>query len=375
MARDAAHAGEHMTSRFWSLVMKELRQIRRDHRLVLSLIIPPVIQLLVFGLALDPEVKNLRVGIVDESHTAESRKLVSAITENRTLRLGGAYPTPAELERAISDGRLDLGVVVPHEYARQLGRGQTANVQVLINGVNANTAQLAQGHVEGAVAWLNQKPGAVEPVELRTAFLYNPGLEYTWFTVIGVLGALIVLNGTLVAATSLIKEKERGTVEQLLMTPANALEVVAAKIAPLFVLLMGMTGLALGVARLVFDLPLRGSFTLLITACACCVLTGIGIGTFVATMARSATQAQLMLFFVNPPLMALSGGFTPIEAMPKWIQPFTYLNPIAHFATLARGVLVRGAGVDVVYVQLLALGFIATLLVGFSAWRFRGQMS
>ncbi len=364
-----------MTPRFWSLVMKELRQIRRDHRLVLSLIIPPVIQLLVFGLALDPEVKNLRVGIVDESRTAESRELVSAITENRTLRLAGAYPTPAELESAISDGRLDLGVVVPHEYARQLGRGQTANVQVLINGVNANTAQLAQGHVEGAVAWLNQKPSAVAPVELRTAFLYNPGLEYTWFPVTGVLGALIVLNGTLVAATSLIKEKERGTVEQLLMTPANALEVVAAKIAPLFVLLMGMTGLALGAARLVFHLPIRGSFTLLITACACCVLTGIGIGTFVATLARSATQAQLMLFFVNPPLMALSGGFTPIEAMPKWIQPFTYLNPIALFATLARGVLVRGSGLDVVYALLLALGFIATLLVGFSAWRFRGQMS
>jgi drug efflux transport system permease protein len=375
MARDAADAGERMTPRFWSLALKELRQIRRDRRLMISLTIPPVIQLLVFGLALDPEVKDLRVGIVDESRTAESRELVSAITENRTLRLAGAYPTTAALGRAIADGRLDLGVVVPHEFARQLGSGQTADVQILINGVNANTAQLAQGHVEGAVAWLNQKPGVVAPVELRTAFLYNPGLVHTWFTITGVLGALIVLNGSLVAAAAMIKEKELGTVEQLLMTPASAFEVVAAKIAPLFVLLMGMTGLALSVARLVFHVPFRGSLVLLITACAFCVLTGIGIGTFVATMARSATQAQLMLFFVNPPLMALSGGFTPIEAMPKWIQPFTYLNPIAHFATLARGVLVRGSGVDVVYVHLLALGFIATMLVGFSAWKFRGEMS
>jgi ABC-2 type transport system permease protein len=136
---------------------------------------------------------------------------------------------------------------------------------------------------------------------------------------------LIVLNGSLVAATAMIKEKERGTVEQLLMTPASAIEMVTAKIAPLFVLLMGMTRLALTVARLVFHVPFRGSLVLLVTACACCVLTGIGIGTFVATMARSATQAQLMRFFVNPPLMALSGGFTPIEAMPKWIQPFTYV--------------------------------------------------
>jgi len=364
-----------MTPRCWSLALKELRQIRRDKRLVLSLIVPPVVQLLVFGLALDPEVKDLRVGIVDESRTAESRELVSALTENRTLRLKAAYPTPAELERAIADGRLDLGVVVPHEFARQLGRGQTADVQVLINGVNANTAQLAQGHVQAAALWLNTRPGVAAPIELRTALLYNPGLEHTWFTVTGVLGALIVLNGSLVAATAMIKEKERGTVEQLLMTPASAVEVVTAKIAPLFVLLMGMTGLALVVAHLVFHMPIRGSFTVLVTACACCVLTGIGIGTFVATLARSATQAQLMLFFVNPPLMALSGGFTPIEAMPKWIQPFTYLNPIAHFAGLARAVMVRGSGIDVVYVQLCALGAIASVLVGFSAWKFRGQMS
>jgi drug efflux transport system permease protein len=159
------------------------------------------------------------------------------------------------------------------------------------------------------------------------------------------------------------------------MTPASAIEVVAAKIAPLFVLLLGMTGLALTVARLVFHVPFRGSLVLLLFACVCCVLTGIGIGTFVATMARSATQAQLTLFFVNPPLMALSGGSTPIEAMPKWIQPFTCLNPIAHFAGLARAVMVRGSELDVVYVQLLALGVIASVLVGFSAWKFRGQMS
>jgi drug efflux transport system permease protein len=121
--------------------------------------------------------------------------------------------------------------------------------------------------------------------------------------------------------------------------------------------------------------PFRGGLVLLIVACACCVLTGIGIGTFVATMARSATQAQLMLFFVNPPLMALSGAFTPIEAMPKWVQPLTLLNPIAHFAKIARSVLVKGAGLDVVYPNLLALLALAALFVGFSAWRFRRQLN
>jgi ABC-2 type transport system permease protein len=252
----------------------------------------------------------------------------------------------------------------------------------------------------GAVAWLNRDPdptrgtaareaaeappsgaGPRAPsaaqaarIEIRTAFLYNPGLVHTWFTVSGVLGTLIILNGSLVAAGTMIREKERGTVEQLLMTPASPLEIVAAKIVPLFVLLMAMAGLALTVARLVFHVPFRGSLLLVLAACACCVLTGIGIGTFVSTFARSSYQTLLIGFFINPPLAALSGAFTPIEAMPRWIQPWTVLNPIAHFAAIARSVLVRGAGLDVVYPHLVALAAFASVLVGASAWRFRHQL-
>ncbi len=364
-----------MGGRLPALALKELRQIRRDRRLVLSLIVPPLLQILLFGFALDPEVRDLRVGIVDESRTVESRQLLSAITENRTFRRAGTYATAAGLERALGDGRLDLGLVVPYDFARLRGRGRPATIQVLVNAVNANTAQIAQGYVENAVAWLNE--ASAEPpvrVELRAAYLYNPGLVHTWFTVTGVLGTLIMLNSSLVSAATMIKEKERGTVEQLLMTPASALEVITAKIVPLFVLMMGMSGLALTAAALVFHVPFRGSLALMLTACACCALTGIGIGTFASTLARSATQAQLVLFFVNPPLMALSGAFTPVEAMPAWVRPFTQLNPVAHFATIARHVLLKGSGLDVVLPQLLALALIASLLVGVSAWRFRRQL-
>jgi ABC-2 type transport system permease protein len=342
---------------------------------MMSLVVPPMLQIVLFGFALDPDVQNLRLAVVDESRTPESRTLVSAITENRTFRLAGAYATAADLERALGAGRLDVGVVVPFDYGRLRARGRPVTVLVLVNAVNANTAQLAQGYVEGAVAWLNRRPGAVAPVELRTAFLYNPGLVTTWFTVTGVLGTLITLNGSLVAAATMTREKEQGTVEQLLMTPASALEVVAAKTTPLFVLLMAMTGLALVVVRLVFGVPFRGSLLLLGVACACCVLTGISIGTFVATFTRSATQAQLLMFFVNPPLTALSGAFTPVEAMPGWIQPLTLLNPIAHFAVIARSVMVKGVGLDVVYPYLLALSALAAILVGVSAWRFRRQLA
>jgi ABC-2 type transport system permease protein len=390
--------------RFWALALKELRQIRRDRRLTISLIVPPLLQILLFGFALDADVRDLRLGIVDESRTAESRELISVITENRTFRLDGSYPTTAALERALGAGHLDVGVVVPSDFARLRARGRPATVQVLLNAVNANTAQIAQGHVEGAVGWLNRRldaarasanaGAAAEPpvvdvsegpalaasrvgpgrVEIRTAFLYNPGLVTAWFTVSGVFGTLIILNGSLVSAGTMIREKERGTVEQLLMTPASALEVIAAKILPLFVLLMGMAGLALAVAWLAFHVPFRGSLWLVLTACACCVLTGIGIGTFISTLARSANQTLLISFFVNPPLAALSGAFTPIEAMPRWIQPWTLLNPIAHFAAISRSVLVKGAGLEVVYPHLLALVGFSCLLVGISAWRFRRQL-
>src|SRR5881409_3215423 len=385
LAIDAPHAGEGVRrvwsalfgGRFWALALKELRQIRRDRRLTISLIVPPTLQVLLFGFALDSDVRNLKLGIVDESRTLESRELISVLTQNRTFRLAGSYQTAATLGEALGTGRLDVGVVVPYDFARRRMRGRPATVQVLLNAANANTAQIAQGYVEGAVAFLNRDVdgGRAAPVELRTAFLYNPGLVNAWFVVTGVFGTLIILNGSLVAAATMIREKERGTVDQLLMTPASTLEVVTAKIVPLFVLLMTMVAFVLMVARLVFHVPFRGNPALVLAACACCVLTGIGLGAFISTLARSDNQSQLISFFVNPPLAMLSGGLTPIEAMPKWVQPLTLFNPIAHFATIARSVLVKGAGLDVVYPNLLALIGLASLFVGISAWRFRRQLS
>jgi ABC-2 type transport system permease protein len=363
--------------RFWTLAVKELRQIRRDRRLTTSLIVPPTLQILLFGFALDSDVRNLRLGVVDLSRTRESRELISVLTQTRTFHLAGSYATPVVLGQELATGRLDVGVVVPYDFARLRARGRPVTVQVLLNAANANTAQIAQGYVEGAVAFLNRDLAwaRAAPVEMRPAFMYNPGLVNAWFIVTGVFGTLIILNGSLVSAATMIREKERGTVEQLLMTPANTFEVVTAKIVPLFVLLMTMVSLVLVVARLVFHVPFRGNPALVLAACACCVLTGIGLGTFVSTLARSANQTELISFFVNPPLAMLSGGLTPIEAMPKWVQPLTLLNPIAHFTTIARSVLVKGAGLDVVYPNLLALIALASLFVGISAWRFRRQLS
>ena len=363
--------------RFWALALKELRQIRRDRRLTISLIVPPTLQILLFGFALDSDVRNLRLGVVDDSRTAESRELISVLTQNRSFRLAAMYTTADLLGKDLATGRLDVGVVVPYDFARLRARGRPNTVQVLLNAANANTAQIAQGYVEGGVAFLSRDVAGIRaaPVELRTALLYNPGLVNAWFIVTGVFGTLIILNGSLVSAATMIREKERGTVEQLLMTPASALEMITAKMVPLFVLLMTMVLLVIAVARVVFGVPFRGTPGLVLFACACCVLSGIGLGTLVSTFARSASQTQLISFFINPPLAMLSGGLTPIEAMPRWVQPLTLLNPIAHFSTIARSVLIKGAGLDVVYPNVLALIALASVFVGISAWRFRRQLA
>jgi ABC-2 type transport system permease protein len=403
--------------------MKELRQIKRNRRLVISLIIPPTIQLIVFGFALNPEVTNLRLGVVDENRSTVSRELVSSFVESRSFRVTSYYASSDELGKAISKGQLDAGLVIPYDYSRNLDRHVPAHVQLLLDAVNSNTAAIAGGYAARIIGSANQKiavnsaqpiqPQAAQPnqsaentdasgstatpppgsitlpqvilnvggppirrasLTARIALLYNPGLENSWFILTGTLGTLLVLNGSVVAAASLVTEKEYGTVEQLLMTPAEASEIIAAKIAPLFILLSADVGLALIVGWVVFDVPVRGSLLLLYLAGMLCVFAGIGIGMSLATFTKSQRQAQLLAFFVNPPLALLSGATTPIEAMPWWMQPLTNINPIMHFSKISRGIMLKNVGIAVLYPHLLALMAIAFILVSVSAWRFRKQL-
>ena len=367
--------------RFWPLFMKELNELRRNRRLVGMMLVPPTLNLILLGFAMNPEVTNLRLGVVDESRTAESRELISAFSESRSFVSSGYYRSVAELSEALSGGELDAGIVIPPDFATKRTRRETAEVQFLVDSVNSNTAGIAGGYAARVVGALNEKillsRATVEPVRTssKVSLLYNPGLENSWFIVTGMIGMLLVMLGALVASASMVKEKEVGTVEQLLMTPAGSAEIILAKMAPIFVLLSADIGISALVGNLVFGLPIRGSFALLYVAGMLCVLSGIGIGTIIATFTRSQQQAQLMSFFVNPPLSMLSGATTPIEAMPKWMQPLTDMNPVKHFAVLARGVMLKGVGLDVLYVNFVALLVFTILLVGISAWRFRKQLN
>ncbi|PYS90532.1 MAG: ABC transporter permease [Acidobacteria bacterium] len=426
--------GSIFSARFWPLALKELRQIARNRRLLVSLVIPPTLQLILFGFALNPQVTHLRLGVVDASRTAESRELVSAFVESQSFEVTGQFASVDEMGAALSRGDLDVGLVIPVDYARKRAWHITAEVQLLFDAVNSNTAAIASGYAGRVINALNQKIARATPppvmeqptptpatsatdapsadaqnqsaqgqtataqitsttstapaVTLNVAqsplarasvtphitLLYNPGLLNSWFIVTGTLGTLLVLNGSIVASASMVREKEIGTIEQLLMTPAEASEIITAKIAPLFLLLCGDVLLAITVGRVVFGVPVRGSMILLFCAGALCVLAGIGIGTMLATFTRSQQQAQLMAFFVNPPLAMLAGATTPLEGMPKWLQQFTLINPIRHFAMISRGVMLKGTGLSELYPNFLALLAFAVLLVGISAWRFRKQL-
>ena len=386
--------------RIWALFVKEFHQIRRNRRLVVLLVIPPTLNIILFGLALNPTFENLRLGVVDYSRTPESRELISAFTEGLVFKTNSYYASSEELGQAISRSELDAGLVVPRDFAEKRARRETVEVQLFVDAVNANTATIAGGYAARIIASLNQKIAISQPprpqpitdspeagntsfvtnpagrptVTPHLTLLYNPGLKSSWFITTGMIGLLLVLQGSVVSSASLVREKEIGTVEQLLMTPAESSEIIIAKVAPLFLLLSLDIGLALGVARLVFGVPVRGSLFLFFLSASLCVLCGIGLGMMIATFTRTQTQAQLMGFFTNPPLALLSGATTPIEAMPTWLQPITAINPVKHFAIISRGILLKGTGVDVLYPQLLALAAIALVMVSVSAWQFRKQL-
>src|SRR3954452_1456246 len=335
--------------RYMALATKEVQQLRRNRGLLVQLMLPPTVVLVIFGFALNPKVRDLRLGVVDQSLTVESRDFINALTQNVNFKVTQLYTRPEEAEDALNSLDLDSFLVIPPDFATNLNRAQTAGVQVVIDAVDANTAQIAQGYLARALQQYSSSidtmpvadfrprrtlvlaahpaplPGAVEVVP---AYLYNPGLVTSWHYVTGVMSIIMFINASLVASALAVKERETGTIEQLLMTPAQTGEMLLAKTSPVFVLMMVVLFVALIVGILVFGLPVRGALWLFTLAGACAALAGIGIGVMVATVSKSQQQAQLLTFFVNPPITLLSGATSPIENMPDFLQKLSYIDPL-----------------------------------------------
>jgi ABC-2 type transport system permease protein len=380
--------------RYLALLAKEVEQLRRNRVLVIQLMLPPTIVLVIFGYALNPKVRDLRLGVVDESFTVESRDFIDSLSRNVNFKVVRQYGRVEEAEDALKSLDLDLFLVIPTDFSRTLNRGQTSEVQVVVDAVDANTAQIAQGYLEmalqdyndeivstpavGARHWITlvsaahpaPPPGAPD---VQPAYLYNPGLVTSWHYVTGVMSIIMFINASLVASALAVKEKETGTIEQLLMTPAQTGEMLLAKTSPVFVLMMVVLFLSLVVGMLVFGLPVRGDLWLFGVAGALAALAGIGIGVTVATVSKSQQQAQLLTFFVNPPLTLLSGATSPIENMPEFFQKLSYFDPLRYMVMIVRGVTLKNAPWSALWPNLLALLAFAVALFAFSAWRFRKQ--
>jgi len=367
-----------LDSRFWALVRKEINQILGNKQLIILLLVPPTVQLLLYGFALNPDVHNLKLGVVDYANVSASRELVSALTENKIF-LVDAYPaSERELSRQVEEGKLTAGIVIPPEFRREIAQGQTAAIQVFIDGVDANTAGIASGYITQIVRQYSRNLGAnplLPPVKPEVVFLYNPGLTSSWFFVPGVMGLVLTLIGSLVSAVTVVREKDTGTLEQLLMTPAEPWEILLAKIVPLFILLLGDVLLALTLARSVFGVPFRGNFLLFMVLSGLYLFVGIGVGIMLATISKSQQQVVLTTFFINLPMVQTSGAIAPIETMPLFFQILALFNPLRHYIAIVRGILLKGVGLEVLWMHALALAVFAVLLLTISSMKFRSQLS
>jgi ABC-2 type transport system permease protein len=383
--------------RYLALLAKEAQQLRRNRVLLIQLMLPPTIVLVMFGYALNPKVRNLRVGVLDESYTTESRNFIDALTQNVNFDVTRRFTTRQDAESALKRLELDLFIVIPTDFARALQRGQVADVQVVIDAVDANTAKIAQGYLGTALEQYNNSviprgraptsdirrqivlANATHPApppgapEVQPAYLYNPGLVASWFYVTGLMSVIMFINASLVASALAVKEKEVGTIEQLLMTPAQTGEMLLSKTTPVFLVMMIVLFLSLFVAMLIFGLPVRGSLFLFTLAGALAALAGLGIGITVATLSKSQQQAQLLTFLVNPPLTLLSGVTSPIENMSNFFQKLSYADPLRYMVTIVRGVTLKSAPWSALWPNLLALFGFSLALFAFSAWRFRKQ--
>lgn len=364
-------------AKLFALMLKETRQILRDKQQLFLLMFPPIVQICLYGFALSPDVQDLRLAITDECHTNKSRELASALVENRVFKITKAPLDLAQMMKGIERGAIDAGVVIPPDFDRKISQGKTANVQLIIDAVDANTAGITQGYATQMITSYGRSLVSnprVAPVRSEVTYVYNPGLISAWFFVPGVLGLVLTLTGSLVSSVTLVKEKDSGTLEQLLMTPADSWEILVAKIVPLLIMLNGTVLLALFVGKLMFNLPFRGNFFLYMFVSNIYIFVVISIGIILATISKNQRQAILTSFFFNLPLIQLSGALSPIESMPDFFRLLSFANPLRYYIQCIRNILLKGVGFDVMWRDISVLAVLAVVLLLSSAARFRKQL-
>jgi len=373
----------------WQVIVKEFLQIRRDLRMIPVIFVAPVIQIAIFGFAVNTDVTRVPRVVVDQDRSATTRDFVSRFVESRYFEVL-AYEERAEAaERWLASGRAQLGLVLAQGFGAAVGSGRTASIQVIADGSDASSANIALGYasavaqayaVEVQARRLRAAPGEgpaarAGQIGLEPRVFYNPDLRSRWFYVPAVLGLVLMVMTLLLSAMGIVREKEIGTMEQLIVTPIRPWQLLVGKLAPFAIIGLIQLFLVSGVTVFGFGVPLRGSFLVLVGLSALFILASLGLGLLISTIVQNQQQAMMgAALAVMMPMVLLSGLIFPIENMPRAIQLVTYAVPLRYYAEIIRGVFLRGSGLAVLWphaVTLLGMG-LAIFMV--AALRFRKRL-
>jgi len=370
--------------RILTLVRKEFLQIRRDRRMLPLLLVMPVMQLIILGYAVSSDIKHLGMAVADFDRTPQSRALADRFSTSGYFDIRHRLSEVRAIQALMDAGRVRGGLVIPERYAARLARGERVPVQLLLDGTDSNTATVAQGYATQIVAAESSRialerrgpdgeaPPALLDPSIRVWF--NPDLKSVNYMVPGVVALILTIVTMTMTATAIVKEKERGTIEQLTVSPVRPLELILGKAIPYVLIGYADVLVVVAVGLLWFQVPIAGSFFLLLALSGLYILTTLGLGLLISTVSQTQQQAMMLGFFANPPFMLLSGFIFPIASMPEPMQLFTYLIPLRYFLVVIRGIFLKGVGLDVLWPQAAALLAIGIVVLAISALRFQKHL-
>jgi ABC-2 type transport system permease protein len=373
--------------RFRAMIKKEILHMVRDPRTLIVILIMPVLQLLLLGYANNTEIKNVPTVIFDQSNSQASQSLLDSFQVTGYFSFDYVATTDAEVDDLIGSGKVKAGIIIPSTYNGDLLSGMPAQVSVVIDGSEPTTASailsaatlIGQSH--GIRLRLQQLafvggPGnsAVSPVDVRTRVLYNPDLLGAYNIVPGLIAIILFQTATNLTALSIVRERERGTIEQLIVTPIRNWELVLAKIIPYILVSFADMILILLIGTFWFHVPIRGSLLLLFAMTGLYLLPTLGLGLLISTFARTQQQAQLMTMPILLPAMMLSGFIFPVASLPVFLQLVGDLFPLTYFIYILRSIVIKGVGLQMIMPQTIALAIFSVVLLGAAALRFRKKL-
>ena len=365
--------------RIKQMVIKEFIQIFRDKRMKAIVFVIPILQTIVFGYAVTTDVNNIPMAVTDNDGSPESRELVRRFSASGYFHIQAAPASPAAVQELLDRSDVSVAIRVDHGFASDLNRGIPASVQLLADGTDSNTTIVALDYATRIIkqygrdkARPHSSPGV--RIDVRQRAWYNPELKSKNYNVPGVIAMVIMLTSLLLTSMAVVREREIGTMEQLMVTPLRPVELILGKTIPFALIAFFEMILVTAFAVLKFDIPIRGDLYLLPLSTAIYLLSVLGTGLFISTIAKTQQQALMATFLFYMPAVLLSGFMFPIENMPLFFQIFTYANPLRYFLVIIRGIFLKGSGILLLWPQMASLLLLGILVLSLSSLRFKKRL-